>query len=315
MQQVKFYFTFILSAVFAVTLFAQPRAVNMAKIKMQATIGTDLQKTIENNKGLLKQLNKSDQNRLKNQWLGELRMMHGWYDADKKFDQQVREMEEAVKRDKKFYVEDYNPNKVNLDNKALLLIPRKGGYEIVETYTKGSRPSIPGIIAIDLPDVIYDVLSADQPTKAQVKEVRSLENKAIKNVIMDLIGKDAAEADEIGLPSDDILKKLGQELIAQRNDEKPQPKRVLGYDKNDQPIYDAEKLPAPARTLVPQEEAPREEDFEEYEDFSEAKDLYLGTNPPLRAPNEDDYDSYEEFSIAKELYLDTKQLERDFIRS
>ena len=316
MQQVKFYFTFILSAVFAVTLFAQPRAVNMAKIKMQATIATDLQQTIESNDVLLKSLNKADQNRLKNQWLGELRMMHGWYDTDKKFDQQVKEMEKAMARDKKFYVQDYNPNKVNLDNKVVLLIPRKGGYEIVESYTKGTRPTIPGSIAIDFPDEIYDDISADAPiTKGQLKNIRTLENKAIKRAIMELIGEDDATADAAGLPSDDVLKELGQGLIALRDDEQPEPKRVLGYDKNDQPIYDVDQLPEPARPLVTKAEAPDQKDFESYEEYSAAKEIYLYTNPPLRAPNEDDYNSYEDFSVAKQFYLDTIEEERDYIRS
>ena len=223
MKQIKFFLGLFLLTFFAINLSAQ-RGVNMGKIQMKATIAKDLQNVINNNKAYLKTLSSGDQGKLKTQWLEELRVMHGWYDADKKFDQKVREMKASMKKQNKYYVEDYNPNKNDLKNKGVVIVPRDGdNFEVIETHTAGIKPNIEGSFAIDFPDEIYEDIPTDKPlSKGILNNIRNLENKAIKDEIAKLIRSGKASPKDADLPSDENLKEISTKLTGLRTKQKPQ---------------------------------------------------------------------------------------------
>ncbi len=232
MKRIKFLFPVILVALFATSAFAQPKAINLEKVKMNADIAKELNAIIKANKSLLNTMDADAEKSQKMEWREELRGMYGWYN-DKSKDQEVAFIKDQMKKAaaKAAAKQKRIVTPVDITGSTIALVPRvvedKGGktttvYQQFSTTTQGinGKKFPQGTVLLNIQNAALKSLNltANQvPTPAQAQGIIKGQQAGIKQAITKLMNQSSDSDNAAGGLNPKALQTLGKKLVTNLN--------------------------------------------------------------------------------------------------
>lgn len=216
MKRIKFLLPVVLVALFTTSSFAQPKAINLEKVKMNADIAKELNAIIKANKALLSTLDKDAEKAQKMEWREELREMFGWYndkskDAEMAFikDQMKKANQKEIERVKRI-IEEAEAASTNITFIPKIVEDKNGTTTTVyEQFTS----NIKGFAGKKLPPGAFNVkLPNPKPGKQTIgtlqQRIKAGFTRAIKKQKSNPSSK---------LPSAKVLQTIGKKSVASYN--------------------------------------------------------------------------------------------------